>query len=122
MALRDAFRDAARSAVAAVGDVAVSTNYLSHSTTIYDTSTGAVTATFATQAGVRVVFDEFRIFQVDGVAVKPEDKKALIPALSLGSLVPAAEDQIIEGGTTWEVVKVRVDPAEALYEVHVRKP
>jgi len=123
MGLRDALRNAAKAAVGAVGDVAVSTNYLSHGSTTYNASTGAVTATFTTVAGVTLVFDEFRIVEIDGQAVKPNDKKALIPATSLGSVVPAAEDRIITNGSVvWEVVGVRTDPADALYELQIRKP
>lgn len=122
MGLRDALRSAAEAAVAAVGDVAVSADYLSHSSSSYNASTGSLTATFATVAGVKMVFDEFRISEIDGVAVRPNDKKALVPAASLSGVTPGVEDQIVHAGETWEVLGVRADPAGALYELQVRRP
>ncbi len=122
MSLRDAFKTAAQQAITAFGDVAVSTNYLSHTTTSYNVTAGTDTTSYSTRAGVTVIFDEFRVVEIDGVAVKAEDKKALVPAKSISGVTPGVNDQIVEGSVTWQVVNVRTDPAGALYELQVRRP
>lgn len=122
MGLQNVFRKAALQAVTAFGDVGVSANYLSHASTTYNASSGVHTATFTTVAGVTVIFDEFRIVEIDGLAVRPKDKKAMVPAISISAVTPDAEDRIVtDGSVTWEVVNVRTDPATALWELQVRR-
>lgn len=122
MGLRDAIQKAARTAVLAVGDVAVSANYLAHSSTTYNASTGSVATTYATTAGITLVFQGFRLHQIDGEKVRPEDKKALIPSLSLSSVVPSPDDQVVASGVAWTVISVGIDPADALHVLQVRRP
>lgn len=123
MGLSDAFKTAAEQVVAAFGDVAVSTNYHSHTTTSYSVTAGTDTTTYSTKAGVTVIFDEFRIAEIDGKAVKPEDKKALVPAKSISGVTPGVNDQVVtDGSVAWEVVNVRSDPAGALWTLQVRRP
>jgi archaellum component FlaF (FlaF/FlaG flagellin family) len=123
MSLRDAFKTAAQQAITAFGDVAVSTNYLSHTTTSYNVTAGTDTTSYSTKAGVTVIFDEFRVVEIDGIAVKPEDKKALIPAKSISGVTPGVNDQIVaDGSVTWEVQRVGSDPAGALWTLQVRRP
>lgn len=122
MALRDAIKGAAKAAVDAVGDVAVSTNYEAFASTTYNASAGTNTPVYSTTAGVKVVFDEFRLEQIDGQNVKPEDKMALVPAKSISAVTPKTNDRIVENGATWNVQDVRNDPAEALWTLHVRRP
>lgn len=121
MGLRDAVQSAVKSAVAATGDIAVSTNYEVMASATYDASAGTYTAARSTVAGVSIIFDEFKIMEVDGETVKPEDKKALVPAKSISTVTPDVNDRIFESGVVWNVQGVRLDPAGALYELHVRK-
>lgn len=121
MGLRETFQSAAKSAITAMGNVAVSTNYQALSSTTYNASAGTNQAAFATTAGVSVVFDVFRIDQVDGVHIRPEDKQALIPAKSISTVTPDVQDRIVHGGDTWHVVNVSTDPAEALWVLQVRR-
>ncbi len=121
MGLRDTFKSAALTTVTAFGDVGVSTNYESHSSSTYDASSGTNVATYSTTAGVTVIFDSFRIAEIDGVNVKPEDKLALVPAKSISGVTPDADDRIIESGVIWNVVSVRTDPAGALFQLQVRR-
>tara|TARA_R100000049_G_C1897549_1_gene48594 strand:+ start:186 stop:521 length:336 start_codon:yes stop_codon:yes gene_type:complete len=110
--------------VTAFGDVGVSTNYESIASTsanTYNTSTGAVGAIYSTVAGVTVIFDVFSLKQIDGVNIKPSDKKALVPAKSISAVTPSIEDRVMVAGVPWRVVNVNTDPAEALWELQVRK-
>lgn len=124
MGLNNQFKLAAQKIVTAFGDVGVSTNYeavTSTSANTYNASTGVAAAVYSTVAGVTVIFDVFELRQIDGKIVQPEDKKALIPAKSISAVTPTPEDRIVVAGVPWRVVNVRTDPAEALWELQVRK-
>jgi len=121
MGLRETFQTAAQTIVTAAGNVAVSTNYESLTSATYDSSAGTNAAVFATVGGVSVIFEAFTLRAPDGSLITTEDKKALIPALSLPSVTPEAKDRIIEAGAIWRVVESKIDPAGALWELRVRK-
>ena len=121
MGLQQTFKDAAQTIVAAFGDVAVSTNYEAIASTTYNASAGTNTAVYATVAGVSLIFDVFELKEIDGQIIRSEDKKALIPAKSISTVTPSTDDRIVESGVVWRVMAVKVDPAKALYELHVRK-
>lgn len=122
MGLRDTIQKAARTAVAATGDIAVSANYLAYSSATYNASTGSVAATYATVAGITVVFSGFRLSQIDGENIRPEDKKALIPALLVTGVTPKPDDQVVASGVAWTVINAGIDPADALHVLQVRRP
>lgn len=122
MGLRETIQAAANSAVVALGNVAVSTTYQTHVTTTYNVSSGAQVTTRTTTGGVSVIFHAFRLEQIDGVKVKPEDKIALIAQKQIPGVTPGVNDRITEGATVWEVQRANVDPAGAMWELQVRKP
>jgi hypothetical protein len=121
MGLQETFQKAAQTAVTAFGDVGVSTNYESLASTTYNASSGVNATTYTTVGGVTVIFDVFKLVQSDGTPVVSEDKKALIPQKSVSTITPKTEDRIVVGGVIWHVVDVATDPAEALWELRVRK-
>lgn len=122
MGLRETIQTAAQTAVAATGNIAVSTNYLSFVSTSIDVSAGTPATTFTTVEGVMVIYDVFSIMQIDGQAIRPTDKKILVPNKNIPGISPSENDQVIDGSTIWEVVTVKTDPAEALWELQARKP
>ena len=122
MGLREAIQSAAGAAVKAVGNVAVSTDYRSFVSSSYNTATGSTTTTHTTVEGVSVIFDAFRLEQIDGQKVKPEDKLALVAQTQIPGVTPDDNDQLTEGAVVWNVMRVGVDPAGAMWELQVRKP
>ena len=121
MGLQTTFKTAAQTIVTAFGDVAASTNYEAITSTTYNASAGTNAAVYATVGGVSVIFDVFMLKEIDGENVRAEDKKALIPALSIPSVTPSTDDRIIEGGVVWRVMNIETDPASALWTLQVRK-
>lgn len=124
MGLKGTFQKAAKTVVEAFGDVAVSTvyhNLASTSANTYNASTGVVAAVVATVGGVKVIFDVFSMRETDGVNVRAEDKKALVAQKYVSTITPVTGDRIIVAGITWKVVNIKTDPAEALYEMQVRR-
>ncbi len=122
MGLREIVQAAAGSVVKAVGNIVVSTNYQSFVSSSYNATTGVMTTTYSTVTGVSVIFDAFRLEQIDGQNIKPEDKLGLVAQVQIPGITPGANDLVSEGTETWNVVKVRVDPAGAMWELQVRKP
>lgn len=128
MGLRDALKSAARAAVVAVGDLAASAVYHSHATTVYDASAGTPTVTYSTVGGCRVIVSEFRLADNDPRSrapdfdVRAEDKQADLPASYVSGVTPKPKDRIVIDGETWNVVNVGTDPAEALWQLQIRRP
>jgi hypothetical protein len=121
MGLQDTFKTAAQTIVAAAGDIAVSTVYEAISSTTYNASAGTNAAVYSSVAGVSVIFDVFKLKQIDGDNIRAEDKMALIPAKSISTVTPSTDDRITQSGVVWRVLNVETDPAEALWTLHVRK-
>lgn len=122
MGLKEIFQNAAVTAVTAFGNIGVSTNYASYASATYNASAGTNVAAYTSVAGVTIIFTHFELKEVDGVNIHAEDKKALLPAKGVASTItPKAQDRIYEAGVMWQVVKVKTDPAEALWELQVRK-
>jgi hypothetical protein len=120
--IRETFQKGAKTVITAFGNVAVSTNYVAiASTGAYNASAGTVTVARTTVGGVKVIFDVFTIQEMDGADIRPEDKKALIAGKDLSTITPSVEDSIVEGGVEWNVVRVFLDPAGALYQFQVRR-
>lgn len=122
MGLRETIQAAANTAIVALGDVAVSTTYQKFVSTTYNASAGTNVVTRTTTGNVSVIFDAFRLDQIDGQNVKPEDKLALVAQKQIPGITPSVNDRITEGSTIWEVQGVQVDPAGAMWRLQVRKP
>lgn len=125
MGLRETVQAAAATAVKAVGNIAVSSTYESFVSATYNTSSGVDAIAYASTHDVMVIFSDFRIEQIDGQTIKAEDKIALIPQASISGIEPKENDRVVHGypasAIAWRVQKVNVDPAGALYQLHVRK-
>lgn len=123
MGLREVARKAAQTAIQTTGDIAVSSNYLAFASTSYNASAGSDTTTFSSTAGVKVIFAGFKTEQIDFSNVEPSDKRALIAAKDISGVTPSTQDQIkVNTSVTWEVQSVMIDPADALWILHVRQP
>ena len=62
---------------------------------------------------------------VDGSSVQTGDETVLIAGISLGSIVPTVADQIVDEGTTkniLDVIRVRPGKTDFLYKLQVRAP
>jgi len=122
MGLKETFQKAALAGVNAFGNVRASTIYVQvSSASTYSASTGVQAVAESSTAGVMVIFDVFKFREIDNINVRADDKKALVPALSIPGIVPTPEDRIIESSAVWNVVAVEVDPAGALYTLQVRR-
>ncbi len=121
MGMKEAFQNAAVAAFSAAGNIKTSVTYHSTGTNAYNTSTGAMTETGGQDLSVSVMFTNYEQEEIDGDVILTTDQKALIPTLNL-SVTPKITDTIIAGSETWQVQGKKTDPAEAMWEIQLRKP
>lgn len=121
MSLKTVFRNAARTINRAFGDVPVAVVYYSRSSTVYDASAGSasVIETAVTTTAFVLDFSE----RDTGRDIQAGDRKLLIAGLDLGSVEakPLDRVQVVEMGLL-TVVDARIDPADAMWDLHVRLP
>lgn len=69
-----------------------------------------------------VVFTDYDERRIDGENILRRDRLVLVPVLSCGALTPKADDTITrENGEVWVVQDVSRDPANALFQLQVRR-
>lgn len=126
MGLRNVVKNAAKTAVEAVGDLATTTTYHSHISTSYSVVGGTTVSNFTSISGVMVIFDKFTMMErfVERVsdATDKEEKKIYIPALNISGITPDLKDKVVtDSGEVWEVMSVETDPAKALWTLKGRR-
>lgn len=122
MGLRDTLQKAAQAVIAATGDIAETSVYLAFGSSTYNASAGSAVVAMATTESVPVIFDVFHFREIDGEAIQPGDRKAIIAALDLPGVSPSVRDQIrLSNGEVWRVHSTESDPAGAHYMLHVRR-
>lgn len=122
MGLKSAIQKAAQAAVKATGDIPTVCDYWQieegASYTPYD---GKVVHRGVKSASVSFIFTDFSQNDVDGDKVRSDDKQAMVPSLNL-NCTPETDDRLHESDTVqWIVLKVDIDPADALWVLHIRR-
>jgi len=128
MGLQSTFKKAAQSIVKAFGDVPLSCTYTVYGEKSYDEETDTVT-TPETDYSVTGFFGSFSLRETEKIEnIQAEDVKAMIAVDDLG-VEPSTSDKITitsttsetyKAGNVYNVMNYRVDPAEALYTLHLR--
>jgi hypothetical protein len=127
MSLKDAVQNAAKTAVDAVGDLAVTTTYHCFVTSSYNAVGGTVTTTFTSVSDVMVIFEGFTLIEKFTVRTAQditdrEEKKIHLPSLNIPNITPTLKDKIVtDSGENWEIAQVDSDPAQALWTFRARK-
>ncbi len=124
MALSDVFKKAAQTAANVFSSVFKEVRYQAHGDTAYNVSTG-LTEDFAEQHMVTMLFETYQNHEMDGARVLPTDVKATIPQLNLPPR-PTLHDtvHVVEAGVSvvYEIMGCSQDPAEAVWELQLRRP
>lgn len=123
MGLDTVFQNAAGTAAGVFKDVFSSAVYEAEATSVYDVSAGAVSVT-STRYFISILFSAYKNRELDGDRVRPTDMKGLIPQNDL-TPEPGLNDHIIriEAGvsTTYEILDIGKDPADAIWQFQLRK-
>lgn len=102
-----------------VGDLAQTVTFSKLSSPSYNVTTGSATAT-TTNHSVKVVvqpFTEEELVSTDNIST--EDLRVLLPKKDL-TFTPEIDDVIIFNFLRYKVIRVRLDPAEALFDIQMR--
>ena len=119
MGLRDIFRNAARTAINAMGNVPETCTY--HELA-YDAQGQATGGDATTIVGLKAIREALSIDKVDGQAVLATDRLYLVAALDMGDVIPT-EDDLLEFavGAVWTIKRVETDAAGATHSLQVRR-
>jgi len=121
MGLAEDIQSAVSSGMKSLGTIRKQVTYHSTGTITYNTTTGQSVESGDTDIeNLDVTFTSYKLEEIDGNIIHKEDKKALIPKLDL-SVVPKETDYILHGSVRWDVQSKKIDPAEALWILQVRK-
>ena len=119
MGLKSNIQSATLGAFASLSDLLTSVTYRHITPGAYNPATGTQTPTVTTQS-VSVLLVDYVAREIDGQVIQPGDQKVLCPQSYL-SPAPALLDEIVIGSDTWAVVRVANDPANAMWELQVRR-
>ena len=85
----------------------------------YDPSTGVVTSA-ETDTTISVIVDKYDAAEVDNQIIQANDLKILVNQSDVTTDI-AHEDKIIIGTDSYKIMNISKDPAEATYELQIRK-
>jgi len=69
-----------------------------------------------------VLFTDFRVDQIDNVTVLSKDKQVIVAGLGLDPSVFVIEGTFTRSnGEVWRIINLRLDPAGAIFLLHVRQ-
>ena len=106
-------------AAAAVTDsIWLDATYQQAGTVAYNTTSGTVTPNTGSSA-VRVLFGKYKAD--DKGALREGECRLLMKRAALGATVPAQSDQVVQGGTAWEVVRIEDNPTESHWSMIVKR-
>lgn len=121
MGLQASIKKAVQSAFVAIGDLKIDVNYWKKGDAERNSTTRVLESTDNVYA-LSVVFIDFEIKKIDDEAIRKGDVEVYFPADDL-PVEPELADYMeeVDTGITWNVINKRLDPAKALWILHVRK-
>jgi len=94
--------------------------YHSLGTFSYDPATGTNTESGDTDTTIKTIFDEINSDEIQDRDILMTDRKLLVANNDI-SVTPKVGDYVTISSERWNVTWWEVDPAEALFEIFVRK-
>lgn len=124
MGLRDAFQTVPVTIRKAFGDVPVEIDYAAFATAVYDPVAGSTVRSETVTSAVRAFFTDYSVRDTLSDTIQPNDRRVQIAAKDILGVTPTPNDRLtrLSTGEVFEVVAVRTDPAEALWDLQVRQP
>lgn len=117
--MKDIFKNAAQIIFTAMDDVKITVTYRVK-TSSYNTSTGKVTISHTDYVITNCIRVYFTAKEIDGLAIKPEDFKLLIPVDDL-PVTPKIDDYVLIDSKNHNIIHYEKDPADAVWTIQVRK-
>ena len=120
MGLTSVFQNAAESIVTAFGDLGHSLSYHSLGSFAYNATTGGQTESGGTDITITAIYDDIKSEEVQDRDIRMTDRKLLVANNDI-SVTPKVGDYTTISGNRYNVVDYLTDPANALFEIFVRK-
>ena len=121
MGLKDTIKNAAKAAVQATGDLALTVTYTRIVPGTYDSATDSTTDTTTTYNNVPVVNVRLTEREVEWFSADVVTQKLLIAALDI-PITPSVNDTVTIDGSVWQVQKVGRVPGDSLWIVFIQEP
>ena len=118
MGLKETFQNVAVTALNAFGNVVSSATYESAQTPEYDRTTGKVNSQNVRYA-IKAAFVDYTESDILNFPTLAGGKKALVAAAGI-NFTPRADDIVIDGTERLVVDRASVDPAGALWILHLK--
>jgi hypothetical protein len=120
MGLKEVIVAGIKTGLRATGNVRRTVTYKAQSADpSYAPATGTVTRPETTYT-VKGVLYGYRREEIDGVLVKPLDQQFLLHQSELPVPPKVTERLVLDDGTSWEIVWVEPDPAQATWTLQIR--
>ena len=121
MGLQTTFQNAADVIIDAFDDIAhTGIAYHSLGTFSYNATTGVNTETGDSDVTIKVIYDEIKSEEIQDRDILMTDRKLLVANNDI-SVTPKVGDYVTIDSERHNVVWHETDPAEALFEIYVRK-
>ena len=120
MGLKSVFQNAAEAVIDAFGDLGNTLTYHSVGTFAYNATTGGQTESGGSDITITAIYDEIKSEEIQDRDIKMTDRKLLVANNDI-SVTPKVGDYVTISSEQYNVVDFLTDPAEALYEIFVRK-
>lgn len=87
----------------------------------YDPVTGSTTGSETLYPVAEIILLDYQLKQVDGDIIRKLDKQALFRVSEVP--VEITEDMVLRlTGGDWDILDIKKDPANTLYELQIRRP
>ncbi len=121
MSLKALVNDLVGEAFNTLDDLASVVTIVQRTGGVYDPATGASTEATTQILNIKVVLVKFKEEERDDEVVTLTDMKCLVPASPLPTgFLFTTNDEIIDGTTTWDIIRYLGVPGESLHILHVR--
>jgi len=120
MGLQSVFQDAAETIINAFDDLGNSLAYHSLGTFSYNATTGVNTETGSSNITITAIYDQIKSEEIQDRDIKMTDRKLLVANNDI-SVTPKVGDYVTISSERYNVVDFVTDPAQALYELFIRK-
>jgi hypothetical protein len=120
MGLKETIAAGVQTGLRAAGNVRRTVTYKAQSADpSYAPATGTVTRP-ETSYTVQGVLYGYRREDIDGVLIRPFDQQFLLNQSELPVTPKVTERLVLDDGTSWEILRVEQDPAQATWTLQIR--
>lgn len=123
MGLQEIIKGGVDIAFGVIDDLLTNVKYFRYDSSENDLTTGEVITNYTQQRNVKVLFEDYRVSEVDGENIKAQDKKVSIPYSNV-TWEPKSKDKLREAsGQEWRVVEYdrSTDPIRAMHVLQCRR-